>query len=345
MSQAGRVVGGWRLLGLVGRDGGVGHWLAEDVGTRQPLWVTEVPLAGPAGPGVRVAAARLEQEAAVLHAAEPGTFARTLGVTAQAEAVWIVEVRPTGRPLSDLLGRFPMGPADAAHVALKVLDALSGMHRAGVLRGFLTARQVWLQHDGGIVLTGTGIGTLMRAGCVAPLPAAPEWGEGAGGERADLWTVGRLLAVLVGVRVEQRGNTVSLTGRPGPTGHRNMADPAGPLTPAVRGLLRPDVETRLAEVIVRRSLLRVLREDRYAAEPPPAPARHPAAPPPTHRRRQRPAAVDACAAGMLFAALLCVLVRVLMLVMPRMSPGSGDSALPSAPTPPAATAPHRAGTG
>ncbi|MFE3639228.1 hypothetical protein [Streptomyces sp. NPDC059168] len=351
MSRAGWVVGGWRLLGLAGRDGGVGHWLAEDVVTRRPLWVTEVALTVPAGDGVWRAVARVEEEAAALYAAEPGTFARLLGVTAQADAVWIGEERPAGRPLSEFLGRFPMRAEDAAHIVLKVLDALSRMHRAGIRCGFLTTRQVWVRHDGGVVLSGTGIGTLMGAGCVAPLPAAPEWvGEGAGGEPADLWAVGRLLAVLLGVRVEQHGNRVCLTGRPGPSGHRDVTDPAGPLTPAVRGLLRPDVETRLSEVIVRRSLMRVLHEDRYAEPPPaadplPAPERHPAAPSTARPGRQRSAVADACAAGMLFAALLCVLVLVLILATPRMAPDTRDSARPSLATPHAATAPRGPGAG
>ncbi|MFR9795119.1 hypothetical protein ACL02U_04310 [Streptomyces sp. MS06] len=99
------------------------------------------------------------------------------------------------------------------------------MHRAGVLRGFLTARQVWIRPDGTVVLAGTGIGTLMAAHCVAPLPAAPEWDAGGtGGEPADLWAVGRLLAVLLGVRVEPYGDTIPVGGRPGPTGRPARQD-------------------------------------------------------------------------------------------------------------------------
>src|SRR5262249_22706471 len=123
----------------------------------------------------------------------------------------------------------PLDPYRAAHIGLRMLDALQAAHAAGILHRDVKPSNVLLAERDQIVLTDFGIATiegdmsLTRSGGVVGSPAylAPERLRG---ERAtpasDLWSLGATLYVMT-------------EGRPPFAGENSMAAMAAALTQPV----------------------------------------------------------------------------------------------------------------
>jgi eukaryotic-like serine/threonine-protein kinase len=232
----GRLVGGrYRLRCLLGR-GGMGRvWratdelLGRDVALKQVI-VTETALVEAR------ALARLDH---------PG-IVRVHDLIEDGGEPWIVLELLTGRTLAAALADGPMPVADVARIALRVLDALQAVHRAGLVHRDVKPANIQLCDDGRVVLTDFGIAsvlddeTTMPAGGMAGSPAylSPERARGdADGPESDLFSLGATLYAAV------EGRPPFGTGDPFSTLVAVVQDPpepfryAGPLAPILQGLL------------------------------------------------------------------------------------------------------------
>jgi serine/threonine protein kinase len=176
----------------------------------------------------------------------------------------------------------PLPPQEVARVGLQVLAALRAAHSAGILHRDVKPANVLLGDYERVVLTDFGIATLegdsslTRSGTLLGSPAyiAPERTRGkAAGPASDLWSLGATLYTAVEGRPPyDRGGplpTVTAVATEDP-------DPlvlAGPLVPALNGLLRKDPAERLDAW----QAARLLREVAHSLHAPP------------HRERLRPA--------------------------------------------------------
>ena len=253
----GRVVAGrYRLLGLVGR-GGMGRvWRAEDellgreVALKQVI-VSETAL------GEARALARLDHVGIVRvhdlldHDGEP----------------WIVMELLTGRSLAAVLADGPLPVAEVARIALRILDALQAVHRAGLVHRDVKPANIQLCDDGRVVLTDFGITsalddeTTVPAGGMAGSPAylSPERARGdADGPSSDLFSLGATLYAAV------EGRPPFGTGDPFNTLVAVVQQPpepfryAGPLRPLLLALLTKDPAHRPTPAATRRALLHCL---------------------------------------------------------------------------------------
>jgi hypothetical protein len=152
----------------------------------------------------------------------------------------------------DAEGRLP--PTVVARIGIDVLDALTAAHRAGVLHRDVKPSNVLLGPDDRVVLTDIGTATVAGETAVtqsgpmflSPAYVAPERARhGTDGPAADLWSLGATLyAAVEGAPPYGRGSSIqtlaALISDPVPA-----APHAGPLGPALEGLLRKDPATRI----------------------------------------------------------------------------------------------------
>ncbi|MEW2166796.1 hypothetical protein AB0912_27900, partial [Streptomyces sp. NPDC007084] len=286
-SAGGPVAGRYLLLGLVLREEGRSCWLGRDAALDRPVLVTRSRLAAPvreespahAGESARDlrgetregVADRVLRTAGLLGAACPGRVPAVLDVIEEPGTVWTVTERPPGAPLTDLLAGGPAGHVRAARVGLGVLDVLTAAHGSGVTHGELGPGQVWADESGAVTVTGFGLPESGDAPRVtAPAYASPEQARGeGGGAAADLWALGAMMYALVEGRppVRDRGR-LDATLRAVDRLPIRAPLRAGPLGPAVRGLLRWDPVERVPESVVREALTRILRQDLEEPESP-----------------------------------------------------------------------------
>jgi serine/threonine protein kinase len=250
----GRVVAGrYRLRSLLGR-GGMGRvWRAEDellgreVALKQVI-VTETAL------GEARALARLDH---------PG-IVRVHDLVEDGGEPWIVLELLTGRTLAATLAGGPLPVAEVARIALRVLDALQAVHRAGLVHRDVKPANIQLCDDGRVVLTDFGISsalddeTTMPSGGMAGSPAylSPERARGdADGPESDLFSLGATLYAAV------EGRPPFGTGDPFSTLVAVVQDPpepfryAGSLRPVLQGLLAKRPAERMTSGEARTFLL------------------------------------------------------------------------------------------
>ncbi|OQQ19655.1 hypothetical protein B0675_23195 [Streptomyces sp. M41(2017)] len=285
------VAGRYLLLDVVLREEGRTCWLGQDSALRRPVVLTRSRVAAPAaaaeasaagseasasGDALRGetegrAADRILRAARVLGAACPGRVAAVLDVIEEPGSVWTVTERPPGTPLTDLLSGGPVGHVRAARVGLGVLDVLAAAHAEGLPHGELGPGQVWTDEFGTVTVTGFGQAESKDAPrLTAPAYASPEQARGEGGAAAaDLWALGALMYAMTEGRpaVRDRGR-LDATLRAVDRLPIRAPLRAGPLAPAVQGLLRWDPAERIPETVVRESLTRILRQDLEEAEAP-----------------------------------------------------------------------------
>ncbi|GAA0944385.1 serine/threonine-protein kinase [Virgisporangium aurantiacum] len=264
------LAGRYRLRDPLG-NGGMGRvWLARDEVLHRDVAIKEVDL--PAGLSL---AEREELRTRTLR--EARTTARlshpnvvqiydVLGVE---DRPWIVMEYVRSRSLQQILvDEGALAPVRAAEIGLAVLHALNAAHAAGVLHRDIKPGNVLIADDGRVVLTDFGLATfdggkssVTRPGLVwgSPEYVAPERAKhGVSSVEADLWSLGATLyAAVEGVSPYARSTamaslTALATERPPASGH------AGPLKPAIAGLLRKDPRARLRSGEVERILLRVV---------------------------------------------------------------------------------------
>ncbi|MGN9920538.1 protein kinase domain-containing protein [Micromonospora palomenae] len=194
---------------------------------------------------------------------------------------WIVMEYVPSRTLQAVLeDTGPVDPVRAAGIGRALLAALRAAHDAGVLHRDVKPQNVLMAHDGRVMLTDFGLATFdggdgltTRPGMILGSPqfVAPERAaEGVSSVEADLWSLGATLHAAVEGRSPYARSTAMATLAALATEPPDPAPHAGPLGPALEGLLRRDPRRRIRHDEADRLIA--------AAAHPPAP---PAAEPPT----------------------------------------------------------------
>jgi serine/threonine protein kinase len=255
----------YRALEVVHEEQGRVVRLGEDVKFGRPVSLIGSRLA-PLPPEVspRRTAARILRESEAMELLCPGRIATVLDVVDGDCALWTVTERIEGTPLGAILDRGPVNYVRAARIGLGILDVLEAAHRRGVTHGDLSPGQVFVQQGGGVVVTGFGlVGTSVTQRVTAPSYASPEQARGSSaGPAADQWALGALLYAMVEGRppFKDRG-PVEATLRGVDRLPLRSPSNAGPLAPAITGLLRRDALERVPVPVVRASLARIVDED------------------------------------------------------------------------------------
>ncbi|WP_432173250.1 serine/threonine-protein kinase [Streptomyces sp. Tue6028] len=263
------VAGRYRLIEVAhGEEGRVG-WHGEDVEFRRPVTLTRSRLPEHRREEAEHRTARrVLRESELLATVCPGRVATVLDVFEEDDCVWTVTERTEGTVLSELLGHGPVNYVRAARIGLSLLDVLTAAHREGVTHGDLSPGQVCLHERGTVTLSGFGLmGATGSPRVTAPSYASPEQARGEGtGPAADLWALGAIMYALVEGRpaIRDRGR-LEATLRAVDRLPIRAPLSAGPLGPAIQGLLRRDPLERVPEPVVRESLTRVLKDEGDAA--------------------------------------------------------------------------------
>jgi hypothetical protein len=228
---------------------------------------------------------------------------------------WIVMELLEPRTLADvLLEEGPLAPEAAARIGLRVLDALSAAHGAGVLHRDVKPANVLYDSTGQAVLTDFGIASLegdpsmTTTGTIIGSPGyvAPERALGRPPSPAsDLWSLGVMLVSMVHGRspFERDSALATLVSAL----HEPLPDWAseGPLGAVIVGLLAKDPQDRIDVATTRNMLQRAASTPAPAAPPlppaaadaqrtqalslPPAPARAQPQPAPPPQAQPQPA--------------------------------------------------------
>ncbi|MFJ4201373.1 serine/threonine protein kinase [Streptomyces sviceus] len=324
------VAGRYRPLDVLHRETNRTCWYGEDVGSERPCLLTEIGL--PAGIDEETAlrtAAGVVRMSKTMRVLSPGRIAAVVDAVAQEGVLWTVTEPVDGIPLGELLGR--QGTFDqvrAARIGLEVLDVLEAAHAEGITHGELSPGQVFVHHQGSVVVTGFGLaGATLAPRLSAPSYASPEQARDERiGPAADLWALGAILYTLVEGRPPFRDRD-----RPAATlkgvDRLPLRAPvrAGSLAPTVQGLLRKSSHERLSRAAVRSALLRVLDEDPQTALPEE----------PRARRRVLHGVAPGRGSRLLIAgtALAVVTVAAAVLTVTKVLPGSDSSTTGEAPAP------------
>ena len=280
----GRLVAGrYRLTERIGRGGFAVVWRARDERLRRDVAAKEILVApyltGAQRDELRERTRREARAAARLRHPAVVTVYDTV---VHGENPWIIMELVRGRSLSEIVRTDgPLPPERAARVGLRLLEALSTAHAAGVLHRDVKPANVILDGDR-VVLGDFGLATiegdpdLTQPGIVMGAPAytAPERARGEQAVAAsDLWSLGATLFYAVeGVRAFDGPNPSAvlhavLTESPA------KAPNAGPLAPVLRGLLNRDARTRMTAPEA--TALLAHPHDRPAEKSPPPRVRHP----------------------------------------------------------------------
>ena len=263
------IAGRYRLVRPLGQGGQGRVWLARDEMLRRDVAIKElVPPAGLAEAEQRDLRERSMREARTIARIDQANVVRIFDVLHSGGKPWIVMEFVAARPLHQVLRQEgPMTPGQAAQVGLSVLAALRAAHGVGVLHRDVKPANVLLAGDGRVVLTDFGLATaaedpsLTQTGVVLGSPAflAPERAlDQPVGPASDLWSLGATLyAAVEGRSPYQRSSAIATlaalsTELPPPP------ERAGPLLPALEGLLRRDPRARIdaetAERLLREAL-------------------------------------------------------------------------------------------
>ncbi|MBA2355453.1 MAG: PD40 domain-containing protein, partial [Acidobacteria bacterium] len=152
-----------------------------------------------------------------------------------------------GKTLEQLLeGGRTFTPSEARHIAVELCHAMGAVHGAGLLHRDIKAHNVMLADDGRVVLMDFGTGRelddrSMSPAAGTPLYLAPEIFAGAPASvRSDVYSAGVLLYRLLTGKYPVGGRTLRALRLAHERGGRSAL-----------GLARPDVPTRLCQVVER----------------------------------------------------------------------------------------------
>ncbi|MFF9584651.1 protein kinase [Streptomyces achromogenes] len=269
------VAGRYRMLEVFSRETGRLGWYAEDLVTGQPRVVARTVLPESAGEDTgRRLTTRVLYACETMRLLRPDRVAAVVDAVVEGDALWTVTEWIDGTPLGELLARDgSLDPARAARLGLDLLDVLQAAHDEGLVHGELSPGQVFVRGDGPAVVTGFGTaGATPAPRLAAPSYAAPEQARDERiGPAADLWALGALLYTAVEGRPPFRDRgpaeaTLRAVDRLPP----RTALRAGPLTQAVRGLLRKDPRDRPPRPALREALTRALHEPTDTTGRPPS---------------------------------------------------------------------------
>ncbi|MFD0746490.1 serine/threonine-protein kinase [Phytohabitans flavus] len=265
----------YRLSTLLG-EGGMGRvWRARDEMLHRDVAVKELrPAQSLPMEDLELLRTRALREARTIAQLDHRNIVRVLDVVVSDGDPWIVMEYVEARSLADALAaEGPMSPQRAAAVGLDILAALDAAHQAGVLHRDVKPANVLLATDGRAVLTDFGLAvadtdpSLTEAGLVVGSPSfiPPERAaDGEVGFASDLWSLGATLYAAVEgkgpyARATPMATLAALATEPPPTPVR-----AGPLAPALVGLLRRDPDQRISTEVAEQLL-------RHAAQSEPHP--------------------------------------------------------------------------
>lgn len=276
----------YRLVRLLGRGGMGSVWLGHDEMLGRDVAVKKVVLPAALDDGDRavVRARALREARAAARIGHPNVVT-IFDVIVDNDEPWIVMSYVEAVNLQAMVSeQGPLPPARVAMVGLDVLEALRAAHRTGVLHRDVKPSNILVRPDGRAVLTDFGIATIAGDSGLtnpellmgAPAYLSPERARGmAAGPPADLWGLGACLFFAVeGRPVYERGTaleTVAAMVRedPDPPAH------AGPLRPAIEGLLRKDPDQRIGIATARTLLYRAAKGHPAGRRTPPRPSSAP----------------------------------------------------------------------
>ncbi|MEU8185469.1 serine/threonine-protein kinase [Micromonospora sp. NPDC049044] len=251
------IAGRYRLLDLVG-TGGMGRvWLARDEMLHRDVAVKEV-----VPPSWLSEAEREESRLRTLREARTAArlshpnVVRIYDVVHDRESPWIVMEYVPSRSVQQIISaEGPLSPQRTAQIGLAVLAALRAAHAAGVLHRDVKPHNVLVADDGRVVLTDFGLatfdggeGAMTGPGTVLGSPqfVAPERArEGVSDPRTDLWSLGATLYATVEGQSPYARSSAMATLSALATDPPDPMRRAGPLRPALTGLLQRDPWRRL----------------------------------------------------------------------------------------------------
>ncbi|MGC5289545.1 serine/threonine-protein kinase [Micromonospora sp. DT231] len=333
------IAGRYRLLDLVG-TGGMGRvWLARDEMLHRDVAVKEV-----VPPSWLAEAEREESRLRTLREARTAArlnhpnVVRIYDVVHDRESPWIVMEYVPSRSVQQIIGaEGPLSPQRTAQIGLAVLAALRAAHAAGVLHRDVKPHNVLVADDGRVVLTDFGLatfdggeGAMTGPGTVLGSPqfVAPERArEGVSDPRTDMWSLGATLYATVEGQSPYARSSAMATLSALATDPPDPMRRAGPLRPALNGLLQRDPWRRLTATEVepllrsaaashdqpvgpaRSSAVAAVRDasrsvlpDRAEPDTPPGDSRTPARPPEKRPGKRRLLVLGAAATAVLAAA-------------------------------------------
>ncbi|MFF5179985.1 serine/threonine-protein kinase [Micromonospora sp. NPDC000316] len=274
------IAGRYRLLDLVG-TGGMGRvWLARDEMLHRDVAVKEVVppswLAEPDRADLRFRTLREARTAARLN--HPNVV-RIYDVVHDRDSPWIVMEYVPSRSLQQIIStEGPLSPGRTARIGLAVLAALRAAHTAGVLHRDVKPHNVLVADDGRVVLTDFGLatfdggdGAMTGPGMVfgSPQFVAPERArEGVSDPRTDLWSLGATLYAAVEGRAPYARSSAMATLSALAVEPPDPMRRAGPLRPALTGLLQRDPWRRLTAAEVAPLLRAAAADHDQPTEPP-----------------------------------------------------------------------------
>jgi eukaryotic-like serine/threonine-protein kinase len=277
-----RVVGDrYELAGELGRGGMGVVWLATDRVLHREVALKEISYPVHLSDDERgVLRERTFREARAAARLEDPHVVAIHDVIEEDGHPWLVMEHVRSRSLQRILEQDgPLSPSQTAQIGLDVLSAIEVAHAAGIVHRDVKPANVLVSDDGRACLTDFGIATtteeatLTAQGAVLGSPSymAPELARGEPPSPAvDLWSLGATLYTAVEGRTPfDRDGAMAIlfavvSEEPAPM------RAAGPLAPALQGLLTKDPAARSTVADARRQLAAVLDEE---ASPAPAPSR------------------------------------------------------------------------
>lgn len=250
------LAGRYRLLSQLGQGGMGTVWRAMDELLRQEVAIKEVRLPPDLDEASRAELAERtlrEARAAATLRSHP-SIVTVHDVVLDGGRPWIVMELVRGRSLDRAVrDDGPLPPHRVAAIGLRMLDALTAAHTAGILHRDVKPANVMLTDDGRVLLTDFGIATIVgdteltQTGMLTGSPGyiAPERLRGeADGPLADLWSLGATLFTAV-----EGGPPFACPNEAAVLAAVLMQEPApfllaGPLAPVLGAILEKDPARR-----------------------------------------------------------------------------------------------------
>ncbi|TCN44781.1 serine/threonine protein kinase [Kribbella orskensis] len=264
---SGRLIAGrYRLQSLLGR-GGMGRvWLAEDELLRRPVALKQyLATDAESEDASRAARARALYEARAAAQVNHRGVVRIHDVVREGSRPWIVMEPLSGRTLAEMLADEGPQPIDRViDLALRLLDALTAVHQAGVVHRDVKPANVQLCDDGRVVLTDFGIACLKDEELDFPrdvLEGSPAFisPEQLRGERpapaSDLFSLGATLYAVIEGRAPFAKADVWATLTAVVEDSPRPSPRAGRLGAVIEGLLAKEAARRLTADAARAALL------------------------------------------------------------------------------------------